>query len=130
MRLKVLLPSEVLVDEVVSKIIAEAENGSFCLEPKHIDFIAALVPGLLSFTAEFGEEVFLAVDEGTLVKCGDEVLVSTRNAVRGTDLEKLKNTVEERYLKLDEAERIARSALARLEAGVVRRYNEMRDELR
>lgn len=130
MRLKVLLPSEVLVDEVVSKIIAEAENGSFCLEPKHVDFIAALVAGLLSFTAEFGEEVFLAVDEGTLVKCGDEVLVSTRNAVRGTDLEKLKNTVEERYLKLDEAERIARSALARLEAGVVRRYNEMRDELR
>ena len=127
MRLKVLLPSEVLVDETVTKIIAEAENGSFCLKPRHVDFVAALAPGLLSFMSERGEEVFLAVDEGTLVKCGAEVLVSTRNAVRGTDLESLKKTVEEQYLNLDDAERLARSALARLEAGVLRRYTEMRN---
>ena len=126
MRLKVLLPSEVLVDETVTKIIAEAENGSFCLKPRHDDFVAALAPGLLSFMSERGEEVFLAVDEGTLVKCGAEVLVSTRNAVRGTDLESLKKTVDEQYLNLDDAERLARSALARLEAGVLRRYTEMR----
>ena len=68
MRLKLLLPGEVLVDEETTKIIAEAENGSFCLKPKHVDFIAALVPGLLSFIADDGEEVFLAVDEGILVK--------------------------------------------------------------
>ena len=127
MRLKVLLPSEVLVDETVTKIIAEAENGSFCLKPRHVDFVAALAPGLLSFMSERGEEVFLAVDEGTLVKCGAEVLVSTRNAVRGTDLESLKKTVEDQYLNLDDAERLARSALARLEAGVLRRYTEMRN---
>ncbi len=46
MRLKVLLPSQVLIDQEVSKIIAEAENGSFCLLPRHVDFSAALVPGL------------------------------------------------------------------------------------
>ena len=49
MRLTVLLPTEILVDEEVVKVVAEAQNGSFCLLPRHIDFVAALVPGLLSF---------------------------------------------------------------------------------
>lgn len=130
MRLKILLPSEILVDESVTKIIAEAENGSFCLKPRHIDFVAALVPGLLSFCSEQGEEIFLAVDEGTLVKCGDEVLVSTRHAIRGANLETLKKIVEQEYLNMDETERLARSALARLEAGVIRHYTDFREQTR
>jgi F-type H+-transporting ATPase subunit epsilon len=127
MKLKVLVPSQILVDETITKIIAEAENGSFCLKPRHVDFVTSLVPGLLSFTPEHGEQVFMAIDQGTLVKCGMEVLVSTRNAVRGTDLESLKRTVAEQYQNIDDAERLARSALARLEAGVLRRYTQMRD---
>jgi F-type H+-transporting ATPase subunit epsilon len=125
MKLKVLLPSEVLLDEETSKVITEAENGSFCLKPRHIDFISALVPGLLSFVNARGEEVFLAIDAGVLVKCGPEVLVSVRNAVRGENLEELKSVVEQHFRVLDEQERIARSALARLEAGVVRRFIEL-----
>lgn len=124
MRLKVLLPHEVLVDEDTSKIIAEAENGSFCLKPRHVDFVSALSPGLLSFVDATGSEVFLAVDEGILVKCGAEVLVSCRNAVRGEDLAQLQQIVDERFTALDEQERLARSAVARLEAGMVRRFIE------
>ena len=124
MRLKVLLPHEVLVDEDASKIIAEAENGSFCLKPRHVDFVAALAPGLLSFVDAAGGEVFLAVDEGILVKCGAEVLVSCRNAVRGEDLGQLQQIVDQRFTALDEQERLARSAVARLEAGMVRRFIE------
>ncbi len=124
-----LLPSGVFLNEEVEKIVAEAVNGSFCLKPRHIDFVAAIVPGILSFISLQGKEQFLAVDEGTLVKCGEQVLVSTRNAAGGTELGKLKQTVDEQYLKLDEAELMARSALARLEAGIVRRYSTMRDQL-
>ncbi|MCK5356668.1 MAG: F0F1 ATP synthase subunit epsilon [Methyloprofundus sp.] len=125
MRLKVLLPSHILIDEPVQKIIAEGLDGSFCLKPRHIDFVSALKPGLLQFIAESGEEVFVAMDEGILVKCGDEVMVSAYNAVRGEDLATLKDTVEQRFRQLDESERIARSALARLETGVVRRFIQM-----
>jgi F-type H+-transporting ATPase subunit epsilon len=130
MQLKVLLPGETVVDEPAHKVIAEAENGTFCLKPRHVDVVMALVPGLLSFVGENDEEHFLAVDEGTLLKCGPEVLVSVRDAVRGGRLDALQKIVKERYLKLDEAERVARSALARLEAGFVRRYVEHRDELK
>ncbi len=125
MKLKVLIPSEVLIDEEVTKVIAEAENGSFCLLPRHIDFVAALVPGLLSFESGEGREEFLALDEGILIKCGPEVLVSTRNAVRGPDLGKLKQTVEEEFRVLDDREKMARSAVAKLEANFVRRFMEL-----
>lgn len=125
MRLKVLLPTQILVDEATSKVIAEALNGSFCLKPRHMDFVTALAPGLLSFVDEQGEEQYLAVDGGTLVKCGDDVLVSSRNAVRSADLTQLKVSLQSHFQELDEHEQIARSALARLEAGVVRRFIEL-----
>jgi F-type H+-transporting ATPase subunit epsilon len=125
MRLKVLLPTEVLVHEDVDRVTAEAHNGSFCLLPRHIDFAAALVPGLLSFQAKGGKEVFLAVDEGVLVKEGRNVTVSTRNAVRSPDLGRLRETVEERFKTLDDREKTARSAMAKIEAGFVRRFLEI-----
>ncbi len=125
MRLKVLLPTEVLIDEEVVKVIAEAENGSFCLLPRHIDFVAALVPGLLSFESDRGREEFLAVDEGILVKCGPEVLVSTGNAVRGADLGKLRETVEKQFLVFDDRRKKVRAAEAKLESNLVRKFIEL-----
>lgn len=124
MQLKVLIPDRVLIDTRASKVVAEAANGSFALLPKHVDFVAALVPGVLLYTDTSGAEHYLGVDDGTLVKCAAEVLVSCRNAVAGEDLASLRQVVEHRFVQLDEAERSARSALARLEAGVVRRFIE------
>lgn len=125
MKLKVLLPTTVFVDEEVTKIRARAENGFFGLLPRHIDFVAALAPGLLSFVTVKGNEEFLAVDEGILVKCGPEVLVSTRNAVRSADLGRLKQAVEEEFQALDQWERKARSALALLEANFIQHFMEI-----
>ena len=127
MRLKVLLPTEVLVDEEVIKVIADAENGSFCLLPKHIDFVAALVQGLLCFSDGQGRESYAAIDEGVLVKCGRDVSISTLNGVRGTDLAELEALIEGRFLELDEHERKARTALARLEAGTLRGFLELQE---
>ena len=125
MRLKVLLPKEVLVDQRVTKVVAEGENGSFCLLPRHVDFLSALVPGLLSFVSMGGTEEFLAVDEGILIKCGPEVLVSTRNAVRGPNLGTLKQTIETSFSRQDEQEELTRSAFAKLEANFIRRLMDL-----
>ncbi len=126
MRLKVLLPTKVFVDQDVNKVIAEAENGYFCLLPKHIDFVAALVPGILSFEHD-GEEEFLAIDEGILVKCSSLVRVSTRRAVRSKDLGTLKQTLEEEFRILDEGEKKTRSILAKLELDFARRFLKLRE---
>lgn len=127
MKLKVLLPTEILIHEEVVKVVAEAENGSFCILPRHVDFLAALVPGIFSFVTSGGVEQFLAVDEGILIKCGPEVLVSTRNAVRGPDLGKLEQTVEKSFQVLEDRERMARNAVAKLEANFIRRLMEFQE---
>ena len=130
MRLKIALPTRLLYDGEVRKVSAEAANGSFTLLPRHIDSVTALVPGILFFdtAGEEAEEVFFAVDEGILVKCGPDVLVSTRNAVGSADLSSLHRTVREHFETLNDQERRARSALVRLEADFVRRYLELGDE--
>lgn len=118
MRVKLIVPSGVLLEQEAVKVVAEAQNGAFCLLPRHIDFTAALVPGILSLTAPDGEEAFLAIDEGVLVKHGSEVLISTWNALQGK-LGELQRTVVAQLRDLDEEEQQARLALDRLEASLV-----------
>lgn len=126
MNLVLLTPTETVIETEVTRVTAEAENGSFCLLPRHIDFVASLVPGLLSFMEPEEEaERYVAVDEGILVKCGDDVFVSVRRAAGGAELEALERTVAEEFRQIDEHERSARSALARMEAGAIRRFGQL-----
>jgi F-type H+-transporting ATPase subunit epsilon len=126
MMLKILLPAEILIELEVKKIVAEAENGSFCLMPNHIDFVATLAPGLFTYEKAEGGQEIMAMDVGTLVKKGSDVLVSTRNAVRAPDLGKLKQVVVKQYDVLDEREKMVRSASAKLEASLIRRFVELK----
>lgn len=125
MTLKVLLPGRTMIEAEVRQVTAEAQNGSFSLLPGHIDFAAALVPGILSYKTG-PEEVFLAVDRGILVKCGTEVMVSTARAVRSTELGTLRQKIEEEFKALDEQERKTLNAMTKIEAGFVRRFLEIR----
>lgn len=128
MKLKVLLPAEVFLTEEVIKVVAEAENGLFCLMPQHVDFAAALIPGIFSYTTANGEDHYCAVDMGTLVKKGAEVLISTRSAFRGEELGQLKEVVVAQFKEIDEREKKARSAAAKLEIDLLRRFMELRHE--
>jgi F-type H+-transporting ATPase subunit epsilon len=125
MRLRIILPTEVLVDAPVEKVVAEADDGSFCLLPRHVDFVSALATGLLSYLPEGGEEQHVAVDAGILVKVGDAVLVSTFDAVGGVPLPELQEEIGRRTGVIEEEARVARSALARLEAGALQHFYEL-----
>ncbi len=125
LNLKILLPAEVLLEVEVEKVTAEAENGFFTLLPRHIDFVAALTPGIFSYVTSSGEERFLALDEGVLVKQGDQVYVSASRAVPGDDLEHLQDIVENELKVLDESEKKARTVMSRLEADTLRRFTRL-----
>lgn len=125
MRLEVLTPTEQVVEADVAKVVAEGVDGYFALLPRHIDIVAALVPGLLSYVTTAGDERFLGVDEGVLVKCGETLRVSVLGAFESDDLASLRAEVARQFLSLDEHERGARTALARLEAGAIRRVMEI-----
>ena len=123
MRLKVLLPFQVFVDVAeVSRIVAETPEGSFGLLPHRLDCVAALAPGILIYQTPAEGEVFLAVDEGVLVKTGADVLVSVRRALRGEDLAALRGEVASQFLAEDEEAQSLRSAMAKVESGFLRRF--------
>ena len=122
MNLKVLLPFRVFAEETsVLRIVAETREGSFGLLPHRLDCVAALAPGILIYENEAKGEVYVAVDEGVLVKTGLDVLVSVRNAISGTDLGQLRETVEREFLNLNEREQSVRSVMAKMESGFIRR---------
>lgn len=125
MRLEVFTPTALLVDAAVVKVVAEGPEGYFALLPRHIDVAAALPPGLFTYVTAAGEERFLGIDEGVLVKRGREVRVSVIDAFESADLTSLRAQVASRFLSLDDHERAARTALARLEAGAIRRVLEI-----
>lgn len=129
MHLKILLPFRVFDEKTgVKRIVAEAKEGSFGLLPNRLDCVAALTPGILTFETAAEGETYIAVDEGVLVKAGDEVLVSVRNAIGGTDLAELHKAVEEEFLNVSEEEKDLRNTLAKLEVDFVRRFASLKKD--
>jgi F-type H+-transporting ATPase subunit epsilon len=127
MRLKILLPFRVFAEsDGVKRIVAESLQGSFGFLPNRLDCVVALVPGILTFETEMQGEVFIAIDEGILIKAGREVLVSVRNAIGGADLGKLKQAVEMEFRKSGQEEQGLRATLAKLESNFVRRFAALR----
>ncbi|MHB8953426.1 MAG: F0F1 ATP synthase subunit epsilon [Pirellulaceae bacterium] len=129
MKLKVLLPFQIFAEKAgVRRIVAETREGAFGLLPQRLDCVAALVPGILTYETDAEGEVYVAVDEGILIKTGPEVSVSVRNAIGGTELDRLREAVEQEFLTLDEHEQIVRSVMTRMESGLIRRLAKFHHE--
>ena len=127
--LRILLPFQIFaVKTDVKRIVVQTLRGSFGLLPQRLDCTAALVPGILTYETESEGETYLAVDQGVLVKAGADVLISVRNAISGTDLDKLHEAVEREFLNVDMQEKLVRSVLARMESGFIRRFREFQRE--
>jgi F-type H+-transporting ATPase subunit epsilon len=127
-RLKVLLPHRVLLDRNVQSVTARGADGAFGLLEHHADFVSVLAPGILTFIDREGAEEHAALDAGVLVKNGSEVLVSARDGVAGRPLGRLRQAVEEEFAGREAVEERAQQALAKMEAGFVRRLVELGHE--
>lgn len=126
MQVTLRLPTRTLFEGSAQRLFATAQNGAFGMLPNHTDFVTALVPSVLIVTSEDGKEVFFGVDEGVLMKTGHQVDIAIRRGVQGQDLDSLNDTIQAAFIEVDEEERVARSALSRLEAGIVRRFGDLR----
>ncbi|MBW2688512.1 MAG: F0F1 ATP synthase subunit epsilon [Deltaproteobacteria bacterium] len=125
MHLKILLPFGIFAEKTgVSRIVAETSEGSFGFLPHRLDCVASLVPGILIFETKTEEERFIAVNEGTMIKTGLNVLVSVRNAITGKNLGQLHQAVKREFLRANEQEQNVRSALTKLESDFIRRLTE------
>jgi F-type H+-transporting ATPase subunit epsilon len=129
MNLKILLPFKVFADiKNINRMVVETSQGSYGFLPQRLDCVAALVPGILTYETDQKEVKYIAIDEGVLVKAGDEVMVSVRNAIGGANLGKLRESVEKEFRELDETERKIRSVMAKLESGFLYNLKKYRRE--
>jgi F-type H+-transporting ATPase subunit epsilon len=58
-----------------------------------------------------------------LVKTGDDVLVSVRRAIPGSDLATLHDSVKREFLAVDQEERVVRRAVATMESAFIARFD-------
>lgn len=123
-QLKIIKPEKILIDEEVDKVIAEGLDGSFCLKPRHIDFVSVLKPGILLYESE-GEEYYMAIDEGILVKYGYDVRVSVLNGIVANNLSELDKTVRDVFYKSEELNKATEFAMKSMEAEMLLHFFEI-----
>lgn len=129
MNLKILLPFKVYADvRDVQRLVVETRSGSYGVLPRRLDCVMALAPGILFYEAAGGDEKYVAVDEGVLVKTGPEALISVRNAIVGEDLGRLREAVEQEFLAVDEQEAAVKAVLARMESDLIQHLAGLRHD--
>ena len=129
MRLRIFLPYDALLEaETVLRIVVETTDGALGILPHRLDCVASVVPGILAYEPKGGRMSYVAVDTGILVKAGTDVSLAVRRAVVGPNLAQLRTEVERHFLHLDNEERQMRTALARVERGLVQRFREVLHE--
>jgi F-type H+-transporting ATPase subunit epsilon len=85
MRLKIITPERVLVDQDVEAVYGMAVDGSIGILPKHIPMVTPLAVGLLSYV-QGGQKQPLAVMGGMLYTDGQTVTVLSDAAELGSEI--------------------------------------------
>lgn len=98
----------------------DATGGRFGLLERHIDCTAALETGLLAISARDGEEHYIGIDGGVMVKIGGSVRIATGRIVSGVGLEKLEQKLAEQRNESTDAQRQRMRTLTRLELQLAR----------
>lgn len=128
MQVGIRAPGRMLFDGAATRLSAEGQGGSFGILPNHVDFVNALVPSVLLVTEPNGRERIFGIDEGLLVKKGHDVEIAVRRGVESPDLETMQQIVADFFEGMEDEERVARAALSRLEADMVRRFSGLRTQ--
>jgi len=93
MRLRILTPTEVVLDEEAEHVTAEDPTGSLGIRPGHAALVTPLVPGVVMARGAGRGARYVAVNGGVMVVTGATVEIATREAVPGEDLEHLESSV-------------------------------------
>jgi F-type H+-transporting ATPase subunit epsilon len=121
MRLTIVTPLAVVIDEDIDSLRAEDASGSFGILEGHAPFLTALAISILSWKRSEGEG-FCAVRGGALtVSAKSHIAIATREAVAGDDLATLDAEVLSRFQSEADQERIEHVETTRLQMHVIRR---------
>lgn len=123
MRLRIITPLSIVIDtQPILSLRAEDESGSFGILPGHADFLTSLSIGVVSWKDSAQAQHYCAVRRGVLsVTAGNDISITTREAVPGADLATLDATVVAHFRADIETDRTERSEAIRLQISAIRR---------
>ncbi len=124
-RLKVMMPTHVVLQTQALSVNVDALGGARGFLPHHIDFACNLQSGIISYIDEDKQEGFVALDGGVLVKKGQNLFISTPDAVASSHLADLEDFIARKAEEDRKLERSSRGTVARLEVALVRRMMEL-----
>jgi F-type H+-transporting ATPase subunit epsilon len=120
MRLRIVTPLSVVVDEEADSLRAEDASGSFGVLPGHAPFLTALAISIVSWR-KAGAERFCAVRGGAMTVTGSgAIAIATREAVTGDDLATLDAEVLARFRADADEERTEHVESIRLQLNALR----------
>lgn len=96
MRLRVTVPTQLVLDRDVSYVQAESPSGRFGILPRHEPYLTAVVPSILVYRYKDGggeREAYVAIRHGVLRVSRDGVEVAVREAHASDDLAALQEMV-------------------------------------
>ncbi len=122
MRLRITTPLTVVVDaDAVQIVSAEDASGGFGIQPHHADFLTSLAVSVVSWKDSAGARHYCAVHGGVLtVTGGQEVAITTREAILGDDLATLDQAILDRFGADEAAERAGRVDSTKLQLRAIR----------
>lgn len=123
MKLKIVTPLSILLEQDIDLLRAEDPSGSFGIMPSHVPFMTALAISIVSWRRA-QEEQFCAVRGGVLIVSGGDVTcisIATREAVVGSDLAKLGADVLAYFQSEADAERVDHIQSVQLQLNAIRR---------
>jgi F-type H+-transporting ATPase subunit epsilon len=118
MRLRIVTPLSILLDQDIDSLRAEDASGSFGILSHHAPFLIALSISILSWR-QGPTEGFCALRGGVMV-VGKTTQIATPEAVLGDDLATLDTQVLTRFRTEAEAERVEHVEALRLQMTAIR----------
>jgi F-type H+-transporting ATPase subunit epsilon len=125
MRLRIVTPLSVIIDEDIDSLRAEDASGDFGILPGHAPFLTSLIISIVSWKKDNTEQ-YCALRGGVMTVSGKGsattlIDIATREAVIGTDLTKLDSDVLAQFQSDADDERIEHTETMLLQMNVIRR---------
>jgi F-type H+-transporting ATPase subunit epsilon len=120
MKLRVLTPTEVILEQDVVHVTAEDPTGSLGIQPGHAALVTHLVPGIVHVRGSGGQEQYVAVNGGLMMVGSDMIEIVSRQAIVGNDLQHLETHVVSDFEKELREDQAGRAAFEKLRVSFMR----------
>lgn len=120
MKLRILTPTEVILEQDVVHVTAEDPTGSLGIRPGHAALVTPLVPGVVHARSSSGQEQYVAVNGGVMLVGSEMVEIVSRQAIVGNDLQHLESHVVTDFEKEVLEDQANRAAFEKLRVSFMR----------